>query len=223
MDKDYERQAEFYNIQYEKMFKLLGEQTGIVNFSYHNVSCINGVRIELIHNMTEKQPKWVFKRWPEYNNRSTMEICNELREIQRSTKFNSAMKAKLIGGYLLYNWLRNAERVANGTMKNPKKILLYSSHDGTVLSLMYAMGVANGRPVPYASSLIMEIFKNEENYEIKVLFRNDTTKPPYPLAIAGCEIPCTVQKMRKLFDNMVLTSYDEQQMLCGTPVEKCVY
>ncbi|KAJ1350060.1 hypothetical protein KIN20_005767 [Parelaphostrongylus tenuis] len=109
------------------MFKLLGEQTGIANFSYLYVGDLNDVRRELIHNMTEKQPEWVFKRWSEYNDSSTLDIISELHRIQKTTKFNSALKAKMMGGYLLYNWLQNAERVANGTMTKPKKMLLYSS------------------------------------------------------------------------------------------------
>uniref|UniRef100_A0A158P818 Lysosomal acid phosphatase n=1 Tax=Angiostrongylus cantonensis TaxID=6313 RepID=A0A158P818_ANGCA len=168
--------------------------------------------------MVEKQPQWVFKHWPQYNDRNTLDIISELRQIQRNTKFNSAVKAKVMGGHVLYNWLLNAERVANGTMKNPKKMLLYSSHDGTLLSLMYALGVANDRLVPYASSFIMEIYKNASNYEIELLFRNDTTKPPYPLTIAGCELPCSAEKMAKLYGDMLVINYDEQQACARTEV-----
>ncbi|KAJ1357805.1 hypothetical protein KIN20_016041 [Parelaphostrongylus tenuis] len=219
--KDYERQAMIYEAQYTDLFNLLREQTGHDNFSYLNISRINDIGKELIHNMTEKQPQWVFKRWREYDYRSTLEITSELSQIQRNTLFNSIERAKAMGGYLLYNWLQNAERVANGTMKNPEKMLLYSSHDGTLLALMNAMGVANGRETPYASSFIMEIFDNETNYEIELLFRNDTTKPPYSLAVPGCEIPCTVEKMTNLFRNMVVTSYEAQQALCGIPAKSC--
>ncbi|KAK6031616.1 hypothetical protein OSTOST_02233 [Ostertagia ostertagi] len=85
------------------------------------------------------------------------------------TKFNSTEKANLIGGYLLNNFVSNAMKVANGSMENPKKMLLYSSHDGTLLGLMYAMGVGNNLMIPYASAVIMEIFKEGNEYQVEFL------------------------------------------------------
>ncbi|VDM63162.1 unnamed protein product [Angiostrongylus costaricensis] len=117
VDEEEAKQAKHYEEVYKDMFKFLGERTGIANFSYENVNDIYDVKRE--------QPRWVFRRWSKYNNRSTMEIMSELRRIRRITKFNSATKAK---------------------------------HDGTLLSLMYAMGVANDQMIPYASSFIMEIY-----------------------------------------------------------------
>ncbi|KAE9419129.1 hypothetical protein Angca_004230, partial [Angiostrongylus cantonensis] len=221
VEEEEAKQAKHYEEVYKDMFKFLGERTGIANFSYENVNDIYDIKRELVNKMTKKQPRWVFRRWSKYNNRSTMEIMSELRRIRRITKFNSAAKAKMLGGYLLNNWLQNAKQVANGTMTDPEKMLLYSSHDGTLLSLMYAMGVANDQMIPYASSFIMEIYEHGKDYEVELLFRNTTAKPPHPLKIKGCGSPCSVQQMVKTYTTMVLTSYDEQQALCGTPVKKC--
>uniref|UniRef100_A0A0K0D0D5 COesterase domain-containing protein n=1 Tax=Angiostrongylus cantonensis TaxID=6313 RepID=A0A0K0D0D5_ANGCA len=43
-----------------------------------------------------------------------------------------------------------------------------AKHDGTLLSLMYAMGVANDQMIPYASSFIMEIYEHGKDYEVEV-------------------------------------------------------
>ncbi|VDM64580.1 unnamed protein product [Angiostrongylus costaricensis] len=211
VDEEDAKQAKYYGELYKDMFKLLGERTGIANFSYDNVNDIYNIKRELINKMTKKQPRWVFRRWSKYNNRSTMEIISELRRIRRITKFNSTAKAKMLGGYLLYNWLQNAEKVANGTMTDPETMLLYSAHHGTLLALMYAMGVANEQLIPYASSFIMEIYEDGKDFEVELLFRNTTTKPPHPLKIKGCRSPCTVQKLAETYRNMLLKSYDEQQ------------
>ncbi|EPB76927.1 histidine acid phosphatase [Ancylostoma ceylanicum] len=164
VDADDAKQAVIYNEKYADLFKLLGNETGIANFSYANVNRIYNVERELIHNMTEKQPEWVFKKWEEYDGKSTMEIIGELRRIRMMTKFNSPEKAMYMGSFLLNNFIENAQKVANGSMKNPDKMLLYSSHDGTVLGLMYAMNVANDLMVPYASALIMEIYKDGDEF-----------------------------------------------------------
>lgn len=41
-------------------------------------------------------------------------------------------------------------------------------HDGTALALMYAMGVGNDLMIPYASALIMEIYKDGNDHTVEV-------------------------------------------------------
>ncbi|KAK5986098.1 Intestinal acid PHOsphatase [Trichostrongylus colubriformis] len=215
VEADDNEQAKRYNTQYSEMFRVLGEGTGIANFSYKNINKIYDINRELIHGMTEKQPSWVFKYWPQYNNRSTMDITYELRTIRRITKFNSTSKANMIAGYLLNNFIENAKKVANGSMTNPKKMLLYSSHDGTLLSLLYALGVANNLTVPYGAAIIMEIYRDDKNFQVEWLYRNDSTKAPYPLKIPECGSPCTVSNMARQYNNIVVDSYAAQQKVCS--------
>ncbi|CAJ0603750.1 unnamed protein product [Cylicocyclus nassatus] len=221
VDADDAKYAAVYNIQYADMFKVLEENTGIASFSYVNVNKIYDITRELTNNLTDKQPPWVFHIWPQYNNRSTLDIISEMRRIRMMTKFDSPDKAKMTGGYLLNTWIKNALKVANGTMKNPNRMMLYSAHDGSVLALMYAMNVANGLMVPYASAVIMEVYKDKNDFLVELLYRNDTSKPPYRLQIPGCSDRCTVQKMAEQYSNMVVTSLSKHQEVCGTPIIEC--
>ncbi|PIO64171.1 hypothetical protein TELCIR_14209 [Teladorsagia circumcincta] len=84
-------------------------------------------------------------------------------------------------------------------------------HDGTLLALMYAMGVGNNLMIPYASAVIMEIFKEGNEYQVELLFRNDTTRGAYPMTIPNCGSPCTVGNMAKQYQSMLLSSYADQQ------------
>ncbi|KAK5968781.1 hypothetical protein GCK32_013779 [Trichostrongylus colubriformis] len=211
VEADDNEQAKRYNMQYSEMFQVLGEGTGIANFSYKNINRIYDINRELIHGMTEKQPSWVFKYWPQYSNRSTMDIIYELRTIRWVTKCNSTSKANMIAGYLLNNFIKNAKNVANGSMTNPKKMLLYSSHHGTLLSLLYALGVGNNLTVPYGAAIIMEVYKDGKDFQVEWFYRNDSTKAPYPLKIPECGSPCTVNKMAKQYNNIVVDSYAAQQ------------
>uniref|UniRef100_A0A1I7WSS9 Acid phosphatase n=1 Tax=Heterorhabditis bacteriophora TaxID=37862 RepID=A0A1I7WSS9_HETBA len=133
--------------------------------------------------------------------------------------FNSSGKIvffQLIGGYLLNTWIENAVAVSNGTMK-PKRMLWYSSHDGTILALLYAMGIGNDLMVPYASTVIMEVYENENQFEVELLYRNDTSRPPYKIPLPDCGTPCTVSKLTAIYKDMVVTSYEEMMELCGKP------
>ncbi|VDM72869.1 unnamed protein product [Strongylus vulgaris] len=96
VDADDAEQAAIYNVQYADLFQFLEEKSGIANFSYVNVNKIYDVQRELTNNMTEKQPAWIFQTWPQYGNRSTMDIISELRPIRMMTKFNSPQKSKVI-------------------------------------------------------------------------------------------------------------------------------
>ncbi|KJH40252.1 hypothetical protein DICVIV_13807 [Dictyocaulus viviparus] len=211
--EEYRQQANYYDVKYADFFDSVGLQSGISNFSYVNMDNIYYIQAEIDNYLIEKQPQWVNRRWPKYDDQSTMEIINELRRIQVITKFNGTAKAILMGGYLLNDWVNNVVKVANGSMKNPEKMLLYSSHEGTLLSLMYALGVANDRRIPYSTALIMEIYKDGNDYHIELLLRNETTKPPYLLMIEGCPSPCTARDFFKRYGNMVVTSYRQQQVV----------
>ncbi|VDL81983.1 unnamed protein product [Nippostrongylus brasiliensis] len=76
---------------------------------------------------------------------------------------------------------------------------------------MYALGIGNDLMVPYAAALIMEIYKDADNYVVEVFYRNDTSKDPYPMALPGCGTPCTVANMTDLYSNVRLDSYASQQ------------
>lgn len=43
-------------------------------------------------------------------------------------------------------------------------------HDGTVLALMNLLDVADGKPIAYGGSFIMEIFEDNNKYYVEVQF-----------------------------------------------------
>ncbi len=64
----------------------------------------------------------------------------------------------------------------NGTQKY--KYMLYSGHDISIVSIMYALGATPKFNPPYASHLDFELYKQENNYYIKVFLNGDTVKFP---------------------------------------------
>lgn len=84
------------------------------------------------------QPEWVHRRWPEYGNKSTLELIVELRAEERIAQFNANDEMRqLSGGFLLGDWLKRAlemasgeyekETIVNGVVKKPRKMMLYSA------------------------------------------------------------------------------------------------
>jgi len=84
------------------------------------------------------QPDWVYRRWPKYGNKTTLELVLDLRDKERVAEFNGRKElARLSGGYLLGHWLKRAKRLldsAKGNKSNssndklqPMKMVLYSA------------------------------------------------------------------------------------------------
>ncbi|KHJ79531.1 hypothetical protein OESDEN_20820 [Oesophagostomum dentatum] len=86
---------------------------------------------------------------------------------------------------------------------------------------MYAMNVANELMVPYASAVVMEIYREDSDYLVEFFYRNETTHSPYRLTLPKCGTRCTVQNMAEQYSDMTLASLGEQQQLCGTPLKDC--
>jgi prostatic aicd phosphatase len=119
-----------------------------------------------VHGMS--QPNWVHKKWPEYGNNSTLDIVSEVGRILRNSEFDDVILSYLRGGFLLNDWMKRAERVANQNQTNPSKMLLYSSHDGTLLALMNLLKVADGQPIAYGGAFIMEVYKERNGHFLEV-------------------------------------------------------
>ena len=70
-NEDEQHDSDTFTSMYSDMFKMLAQEntTGNTNFSYSDVNGIYDITREMIHNMTELQPDWVFQTWPQYNGR----------------------------------------------------------------------------------------------------------------------------------------------------------
>uniref|UniRef100_A0A0M3IHL5 Lysosomal acid phosphatase n=1 Tax=Ascaris lumbricoides TaxID=6252 RepID=A0A0M3IHL5_ASCLU len=164
----FEQVTEEVDNEYSDVFELLSNVTGFEKVGFHEATSLYNIKREVLHNMSE--PFWVFQTWPSHENKTTLEILEEIKQIERISEFNSSEKAKLRGGLLAANWIERALNVSKDVQKKPKKMMLFSAHDGTVLSLMYAMKVGNDLLVPYSACLIMEIYRTNNNEtQVKVI------------------------------------------------------
>uniref|UniRef100_A0A0N4V495 Testicular acid phosphatase homolog n=1 Tax=Enterobius vermicularis TaxID=51028 RepID=A0A0N4V495_ENTVE len=167
------------------------------------------VKIKIIHHLP--QPDWVYKRWPEHDNQTTLEIVTELKRIERVSEFDSPDKARLRGGLLLGDWVSRAVNISNGKVVQPQKMNLYSTHEGTVASLMYAFGIGDGTLIPYAACLIMEVYQTPKGGTVvKLLYKNQTDQNYlHNTIIPGCQEFCPVKKLKKLLADMIIDDDDE--------------
>lgn len=82
------------------------------------------------------QPAWVFKRWPEHSNKTTIEIISYLRNMERDGEFNELKKYQITGGLLLGEWIKQLKIAINlNQKKSPLKMSLYSGVSNNLISL----------------------------------------------------------------------------------------
>uniref|UniRef100_A0A915DS93 Acid phosphatase n=1 Tax=Ditylenchus dipsaci TaxID=166011 RepID=A0A915DS93_9BILA len=163
--------AEEIRAKYSTFFTFIEQNAeNGASMTFHNVAKLGGINIEIIHNLI--QPAWVHQVWPEYGNQTTLEILTEIQRVERISEFNSPYLAYLRGGFLLGDWLSRITKLAKGEpAEKPSKMMLYSSHDGTLQALLHSMGLSDGKQVPYSACIFMEVYQGDDgSWEVEVYF-----------------------------------------------------
>uniref|UniRef100_A0A7E4VCR9 Lysosomal acid phosphatase n=1 Tax=Panagrellus redivivus TaxID=6233 RepID=A0A7E4VCR9_PANRE len=119
--------------------------------------------------------------------------------------------AKLRGGFIVNDFVGRIYNATQNQTEGPKMVL-YSSHDGTLLSLMYAMDIATGQAIPYAACVIFEVIQNETGYYVQIKYRTNGTDQI--LIVNGCAALCPVKSFIELMDDKLITSQHKLEKKC---------
>ncbi|VDN91125.1 unnamed protein product [Brugia pahangi] len=201
--------------KYADVVHLLANVTGIgEELNFDRAAALIDIQREILHQLP--QPEWVYQKWPQFQNMSTIDIITEFKRINQISKYNTFEKAKFKGGLLLGDILHRFHNVSVGTKVEARKMFLYSAHDSTLLSLQHALNISNGLLVPYSACLIMELYKTEKNETtLKILYKNETENAnAYELFVPNCSIPCKLNQLIKLSAPTILDSVDDLNKIC---------
>ncbi|KAJ8245833.1 hypothetical protein GJAV_G00260790 [Gymnothorax javanicus] len=158
-----------------------------------------------MHNLTI--PSW-----------ATPEVFKTLEEIASFEVMYSVFthkrkeKARLAGGVLLNAILRNFTSSIKG--ENQLKLVMYSAHDSTLITLQAALNVYNGRLPPYASCQLFEFYQEiDGSYSVSLFYRNDTNRYPYPNPVPRCFAnPCPLTIFTEAVNDVITQDWDAE---CG--------
>ncbi|CAK8692790.1 unnamed protein product [Clavelina lepadiformis] len=119
------------------------------------------------------------------------------------SEFQNKMAKSGGGGSLLKVIVDNIQGHINGT--STYKLVAYSAHDTTVNALLSAIGQFNMLPPPFASSVLLEVYKTKsrKQYIVKAYYRNSTVEAPMPLRVLGCDFSCPLDEFKKLCDRVI--------------------
>jgi len=123
--------------------------------------------------------------------------------------------ARLAGGNLL-NEIRNNMKAKLAGKKKMQPVRVYSAHDDTVAPFLAALDVFNDLAPPYASAVMVELWKSEAEKEepfVRVYYRNDTSinpAPPLLLTVPGCHSDCPWSQFLSLTSDSFPKDYAEE-------------
>ncbi|MFT7814838.1 testicular acid phosphatase homolog [Arapaima gigas] len=157
------------------------------------------------HNLT--LPSW-----------ATQEVFDTLEKIASSEVLHSVFtykrkdKARLAGGVLLNAILGNFTSAVK--RDTALKLLLYSAHDSTLITLQAALDVYNGLLPPYAACQLFEFYQEEDGtYSLALFYRNDSTRDPYLTPVPGCSLsPCPLSTFTAAVNDVIAQDWDSE---CG--------
>eukprot|EP00057_Strongylocentrotus_purpuratus_P026239 XP_011680713.1 PREDICTED: lysosomal acid phosphatase-like [Strongylocentrotus purpuratus] len=83
-------------------------------------------------------------------------------------------------------------------------------HDTNIASFLGTFGLFTNVEPPTASCMMVELYKEDDgSHTVQLLFRNDTSKPPYLLKFPECNERCPVQNFFHIASPFVVDDIDE--------------
>ena len=147
---------------------------------------------------------------------------------------------------MLEHWtflIEKQTKVVNHVLEKKAKLLyMYSGHDTSIATILNSLKVFNGLAPPYASAILLELFKREEGkHFVRIAYKNDTEVDlvlniikvvklisiaiiviyhqamPYPLTLPGCDTLCPLEKFKQLTENLVPKDWSEECSITSPP------
>ncbi|CAD6190421.1 unnamed protein product [Caenorhabditis auriculariae] len=200
------------NREYSTLFEFLSEKTGW-EVDASNIEDVFNV-IYRKHANGIPQPSWVFAPYGE--NRTVFDEVVELKRQSRLEAFNSDEKARLRTGFLLGQMDREIREKVAGVSR--RKLMLFASHDATVTSLLYSLGVSNNQLPPYAAAVFLELHEIKGIHTVKVLYRNVTSQEPHELELPPCRgsAHCPLALFQHFAADRIFASRSEFEAACDS-------
>ncbi|XP_041367836.1 testicular acid phosphatase homolog [Gigantopelta aegis] len=187
-------------------YKFVSKQTGV---PHENISVVWSVADVLFCEKAQGLD------WNSWVNDTVYAKIREINRFDIQLLYYTKEMARLKGGPLLKQFIENMNGTINGS--DPEaKMFMYSAHDVTVVALLSALGLYNDQPPPYTATLIMELHKENGQYNVQIFYRNYTTndtmdtREPVPLTLKDCDFKCPMETFLKLTKDAVPTNWTEE-------------
>ncbi|XP_029675361.1 prostatic acid phosphatase-like [Formica exsecta] len=178
------------------------------NFTGMPITTIDDVSSLYSTLTAEKQMNLTLPKWTEdYYLNKLMPLT--LYELQLNT-YNDELR-RLKGGPMLKRIINDMTAKKEGTIQLIKrKMYMYVGHDSTIVTILDTMHIWYNQ-MPYCNIMIMiELHKEEDEWNVQVFLRNTTVHEPYPMTIPGCTVVCPLDKFVEILKPMISKNWEEE-------------
>jgi lysosomal acid phosphatase len=186
------------NIYYKPFFEKLQVWTNISNITLYNTWDIaDTIFIEHIYN---KAPAWADEGVR--NNLSNIsDLSFHFLYLNNDTK-------RIRGGPVIQDIWMNMNNSSRGQAY--QKVRMYSAHDTTVSAVLSFLGINYPHQPAYASALLIDLYKQNSIYYVKVEYINVTdSNKPYPYVLNGCPaVQCPLDVFTSIYQPRFPASAD---------------
>ncbi|XP_054846897.1 prostatic acid phosphatase-like [Eublepharis macularius] len=151
-------------------------------------------------------------RNPDWADQATLDKMKSLLEIGLSAVFGEHKreeKARVQGGLLVKAILEEISKAASNA--DPRKMMMYSAHDTTIVALQTALDVSNKKLPPYAACHLFELYQESNGqHTIEMYYQTDVTQDPTPLTLPGCSKACPLDKFKQLVAPIIVDNWEAE-------------
>ncbi|XP_058795277.1 lysosomal acid phosphatase-like [Phymastichus coffea] len=197
------KHAEFLNF--------LTNKTGIqFDKKIKNIQDMYGVLVSN-ENLNLTLPEW-------YTPEMKQKFIKTLEVVFDSYSFTQEMK-KLHSGPLIKTMIENMN--LNKTFSNPRKIYLYSGHDGNVAAFIRAHNIQEFRYTRFGDGLVFEKFRDSrDKVYVRLLAWTSEKKKLTPLKLGSHKEFCPIKDYLKLVESLVPTDQEIDQLLAEVDMKQ---
>ncbi|RWS23426.1 lysosomal acid phosphatase-like protein 3 [Leptotrombidium deliense] len=149
----------------------------------------------------------------------TNDVLRKLEEVSRKNHLfenNERFQTRLRAGSLFDEIVS----ILNGNFNENKRVFIYSTHDTIIAALLSGLRVFNGLNVPYAASVIFEVYESTVSTFYLNVTETRTNKlnlNTHLLRIPNCEEKCAFKKFIKNIDDLIDVQWQKE---CNSIVVK---
>ncbi|KAK9886481.1 hypothetical protein WA026_016764 [Henosepilachna vigintioctopunctata] len=85
-----------------------------------------------------------------------------------------------------------------------RKLLIFSAHDTTIASILNSMGLFDLHCPPFASTILFELRKRQDNTTYLNLFYKNSSNP-IQLCLKGCDLDCNLDKFIEILKPIIIS------------------
>lgn len=215
--------------RYEKEFKKVMESPEIVQINKENEELYNYVGEHAGRPITDPRDlEYVFStlyienaknlKLPEWTKKVFPDQMSKLSAFSFTLAAYTKELQRLKGGPLLGDMVKHMQEKSQGQLSPDRKLFVYSAHDTTVSNLLMTLGVFDPQRPPYTAAVFVQLHRmSQGQFAVSILYRNDSSREPYPLQLPGCALQCPLQQFVALTKPVIPENWEEE---CGIRPEQ---